>query len=212
MRTRAQYAYPLSPEASLLHLEPTSGSRPIPLSQRLRVLQTELLALEDELADPTNPLLQKEREEEHVDPGELIRGLVDVRTRLDKIKKGKEGRARLVNVVVDGDGISNERVNNMGPPLERKDTVSEREAATKSDLQVMVDIDHRVGELEHIVGSSSTMLDEVCRALVSLKRIFFVYFAFLDFSSACTVAPTYNSSQQSTYNSYSTSTYRFYLS
>ena len=93
MHAWAQYAYPPSPEGSPLLLDPTSGTRPIPLSQRLRALQNELLALENELADPANPLLQKEREEEHVDPGELIRGLVDVRTRLDKIKKGKEGRA-----------------------------------------------------------------------------------------------------------------------
>ena len=161
VRAWAQYAYPPSPEGSPSLLELTSGTRPIPLSQRLRALQNELLALENELADPANPLLQKEREEEHVDPGELIRGLVDVRTRLDKIKKGKEGRARLVSVVVDGDIVSKERAST-SPPTGGKDSLSEHDTTAKSDVQVMVDIDHRVGELEHVIGSSSASLDEVC--------------------------------------------------
>jgi nuclear migration protein JNM1 len=99
-RAKSQYVYPPSPSS------PTDSQnilRPVPLSHRLRSLQTELSALEHELADPSNPLIQREREEENVDPGELIRGLVDVRTRLDKIRKVKEGRARLVGAVLEGD-------------------------------------------------------------------------------------------------------------
>lgn len=127
------------------------------LSQRLRALQNELLSLENELSDPANPLIQKEREEEQVDPGELIRGLVDVRTRLEKIKKGKEGRARLVNVVLDGDFASKEKVTTKSKVL-----TSDPDTPAKSEMQVMIQIDQRVGELERIVGSSSTALDEVC--------------------------------------------------
>lgn len=170
MRARTQYAYPPSPDSPSAGIEQTSGSRPLPLSQRLRTLQHELVALENELADPANPLLQKEREEDHVDPGELIRGLVDVRTRLDKIKKHKEGRARLVNVVLEGNNVTKERPAK-DPPEETK-LSSEQETPLKSDVQVMVDIDRRVGELELVVGSSSTALDEVCVLLQILSSDF----------------------------------------
>ncbi|KAJ7287720.1 Dynamitin-domain-containing protein [Mycena rebaudengoi] len=93
-RPRTHYAYPPSPTDPTSPVEP-STSRPVPLSQRLRALQAEITSLETELSDPANPLLYKEREEDTVDPGELIRGLVDVRGRLDKIRKDKEGRGRL---------------------------------------------------------------------------------------------------------------------
>jgi nuclear migration protein JNM1 len=99
-----------------------------------------------------------------VDPGELIRGLVDVRGRLEKISKGKEGRGRLVGVVMgngdievlkDGkkvDGIQNERA----------DGKKDLEKAKIPDVRSVVEMDRRVGELEKLVGSSSTALDEVC--------------------------------------------------
>lgn len=140
------------------------------LSQRLRALQHELLSLESELADPANPLIQKEREEEHVDPGELIRGLVDVRSRLDKIKKGKEGRARLVNVVLDGD-IDSKEVTIAKDPLP-KTLLSEQDTTARSEMQVMVEVDQRVGELERIVGSSSTTLDEVRSIMVCFSGFY----------------------------------------
>jgi nuclear migration protein JNM1 len=82
---------------------------------------------------------------------------------LDKIKKGKEGRARLVNVVLDGDIAAKEVTITKAPPLpmESKILLSEQDTSAKSEMQVMVEIDQRVGELERIVGSSSTELDEV---------------------------------------------------
>jgi nuclear migration protein JNM1 len=129
----------------------------------LRALQSELAALETELADPSNPLLQKEREENHVDPGELIRGLVDVRGRLDKIRRGKEGRGRLVEVVTGTvvDGMSEnepgserrELGESRRPGKERKDALS--------DVASIAEMDRRVGELEKLVGSSGVALDEV---------------------------------------------------
>ena len=157
MRTRTQYAYPPSPTSPSSPTDQLGAPRALPLSQRLRALQTELAALENELADPSNPLIQKEREEENVDPGELIRGLVDVRTRLDKIKKGKEGRARLVNVVLESDGPSK---STESIPTSKSQGSSPADPA-KSETQTMVDLDHRVGDLENVVGSSSTTLDEV---------------------------------------------------
>ena len=114
--------------------------------------------MESELADPSNPLIQKEREEQNVDPGELIRGLVDVRSRLDKIKKGKEGRARLVGAILESEGTTEDGTTTR----EEKETKREdKTAAPKTELQTMVDLDKRVGQLEGLVGASSTALDEV---------------------------------------------------
>ncbi|KAJ3518140.1 hypothetical protein NLJ89_g66 [Agrocybe chaxingu] len=160
LRTRTQYAYPPSPNSPSSPSHSSGALRPVPLSHRLRSLESELAALENELADPANPLIQKEREEDNVDPGELIRGLVDVRTRLEKIKKGKEGRARLVGAVIDVDTIPKDvsRTRDEGQGL--KLTESTVNAAPKSEMQIMVDVDQRVGQLEHLVGSSSTTLDE----------------------------------------------------
>jgi nuclear migration protein JNM1 len=110
------------------------------------------------LADPSNPLIQKERDEENVEPGELIRGLVDVRSRLDRIKKGKEGRAKLVGVVLDS-GVTSKEISKT---QEISAVVEAAEAIpNKSEMRTMVDIDRRMGELENLVGSSSTSLDEV---------------------------------------------------
>jgi nuclear migration protein JNM1 len=134
-------------------------SRPVPLSHRLRSLQTELSALEHELADPSNPLIQREREEENVDPGELIRGLVDVRTRLDKIRKVKEGRARLVGAVLEGDSLPKDPGNKTLE--EDKATDIDDKINSNSEMQTMVSIDRRVRELETIIGSSNMSLDEV---------------------------------------------------
>jgi nuclear migration protein JNM1 len=136
----------------------------------LRSLQNELAALETELADPSNPLLAKEREEDNVDPGELIRGLVDVRGRLEKISKGKEGRGRLVNVVmgngeidIAGDGKKIvDGIQKGGEGRKSGDRKKDHEKGQASDIRTVVEIDRRVGELEKLVGSSSTALDEVC--------------------------------------------------
>ena len=68
-------------------------------------MQAELDSLEAELADPTNPLLQEQEDDQEnktqLDPGELMRGLVDVRGRLEKVKKGREGRGKLVGAILE---------------------------------------------------------------------------------------------------------------
>ncbi|KAJ7045379.1 Dynamitin-domain-containing protein [Mycena alexandri] len=152
-RPRTHYAYPPSPTDPTSPVEP-STSRPIPLSQRLRALQAELMSLETELADPANPLLFKEREEDSVDPGELIRGLVDVRGRLDKIRKGKEGRGRLVGVILGQDDEKEPSVN----PKSTVPTAADDNG--KPNVRSIVEMDRRVGELEKLVGSSTATLDE----------------------------------------------------
>ncbi|KAF4620407.1 hypothetical protein D9613_000582 [Agrocybe pediades] len=158
-RTRAYYAYPPSPTSPSSELEPSTVSRPTPLSQRLRSLQAELVALENEVADPSNPLLLKEREEQNLDPGELIRGLVDVRTRLDKIKKGREGRARLVGTIL-GEGSEQASTEDRHLVKDHSEPPAATKVQPKTEIQTMVELDQRVGELEQIVGSSNTTLDE----------------------------------------------------
>jgi nuclear migration protein JNM1 len=125
----------------------------------LRALQTELSALETELADPSNPLLQKGKEDDAIDPGELIRGLVDVRGRLEKIRKDKQGRGKLVGVVLgdhDDRGTDAKLKRGGDSTLAKVD-----DNAGKSDARSIVEMDHRVGELEKLLGSSSVTLDEV---------------------------------------------------
>ncbi|PPQ99706.1 hypothetical protein CVT24_009689 [Panaeolus cyanescens] len=150
------YTYPPSPDSPGSPVDPSSISRSVPLSHRLRALQSELTALEQELADPTNPALQRERDEENVDTGELFRGVVDVRSRLDKIRKGKEGRAKLVETVLETKVPSNpessEKRVEPPPPTNAE--------PSKTELHTMVDLDSRLGALENLVGSSSTALDE----------------------------------------------------
>ncbi|KAJ6565719.1 Dynamitin-domain-containing protein [Mycena sp. CBHHK59/15] len=153
-RPRTHYAYPPSPTDPSSPIE-LSTSRPMPLSQRLRALQAEVTSLETELSDPANPLLYKEREEDSVDPGELIRGLVDVRGRLEKIRKGKEGRGRLVGVILGQDG---EREPD---PKHHKSSATTDEPG-KPNVRSIVEMDRRVGELEKLVGSSTAALDEAC--------------------------------------------------
>jgi nuclear migration protein JNM1 len=155
------YEYPASPDLPASPNLSPSRSKPLPLSYRLRSLQNELALLETELADPSNPQLHKEREEDNVDPGELIRGLVDVRGRLEKISKGKEGRGRLVSVVLGEDEMTG--VNGMTKESKKSGFKLEHSKYKGDTLDVkgIAEMDKRVGELETLVGSASTALDEV---------------------------------------------------
>lgn len=170
-RQKARYTYPPESPSSPASPNTLHGApeRPVPIAHRLRALQAELASLEVELADPSNPRLHREREEDNVDPGELIRGLVDVRVRLEKISKGKEGRGKLVNVVI-GNGEAEEGT----LPVDGSEDVEKEkfhDAGTKDgkgkgkgeplDVRSVVEMDKRVGELEKLVGSSSAALDEV---------------------------------------------------
>lgn len=155
-RSRTTYVYPSSPELPSSTTNQSDVSRPIPLSRRLQQLNIELTALETEFSDPSNPLLQKEREEDNIDPGELIKDLVVVRSRLDKFRKCHEGRARLIGTVL-GD--------NRPEPKSKEDQASDSEIEDSnnpeaSKMRNLIDIDKRVAELEKLIGSSSATLDE----------------------------------------------------
>ncbi|KDQ57732.1 hypothetical protein JAAARDRAFT_47592 [Jaapia argillacea MUCL 33604] len=167
-RKRAQrkieYTYPPSPTSPSSPSHPNSN-RPLTYRDRLRLLQSELASLETELSDPSNPLLHKEREEDNVDPGELIRGLVDVRGRLDKINKRKEGRGRLVEVVLgeERDDAAGDEGEGDGQGGKEEDGGAKADGKAKKEVgevKSIAEMDRRVGELEELIGSASTSLDE----------------------------------------------------
>ena len=132
------------------------------------MLQAELTALEAELEDPSNPALQAREKNggAAVDPGEMIRGLVDVRRRLEKVRRGREGRGRLVGVVL-GTGVGGERSESEDEDEDedRHDGQQQGKGGIKGsvdpDVKSIVEMDKRVGELEKLVGSVSATLDEV---------------------------------------------------
>ena len=80
-----------------------------------------------------------------------------MRTRLDKIRKVKEGRARLVDAVLEGDSLPRDQANKK---LDEEDK-TDNKVNSNSEMQTMITFDRRVRELETIVGSSNTSLDEV---------------------------------------------------
>jgi len=163
-RQRTRYVYPPSSSSSSGHSRSSSRSptRRLPLPARLRALQADLAALEAELEDPSNPALQaREKDGEGVDPGEMIRGLVDVRRRLEMVRREREGRGRLVGVVVgegeDGDG--DDRDGNDGERVRAAGNLG----GDVPEARRIVEMDKRVGELEKLVGSVSATLDEVSK-------------------------------------------------
>lgn len=130
-------------------------------------MQSELASLETELADPANPLLARDREQNQVDPGQLLKGLVDVKARLAKYSASHEGRVRLVQDVlqdpppVDQATETVPEKNGSGVSKEAKEPHKSLETAKD-----VADIDRRIGELERLVGSASTSLDEVFFAFI----------------------------------------------
>ncbi|OCH90232.1 hypothetical protein OBBRIDRAFT_819377 [Obba rivulosa] len=164
-RPRIQYTYPASPSSSPSPPGSPLPNPALPLSQRLQHLQAEVEALEAELADPSNPQLVKEKEARHVEPGELIKGVVDVKGRLEKIGKTQDGRTKLVNVIL-GEEPKPEKADKSSPfqkPSLDKSATAEEGVKEKKTLDVkdIAEMDRRVGELEKVVGSSSTALDEL---------------------------------------------------
>ncbi|KAL1743072.1 Dynamitin-domain-containing protein [Schizophyllum fasciatum] len=149
-RFRSRYTYPPSPSRS--RSRSPSKERPLPISKRLLNIQAELESIEAEVNESAK---EKIETEENIDPGELIRGLTDVRRRLGQIKKDKEGRGRLVEM------ITSEEAEKEKQQVQEADA---KEKAKKTDEKVevrsVVEIDKRVGELEKLVGAATTVLDE----------------------------------------------------
>lgn len=166
-RQRALYAYPPSPSSSPSNSASRSPSptRHLSLPARLRALQAELVALEAEMADPSNPALQpREKGGETVDPGEMIRGLVDVRKRLEKVRNAKEGRGRLIDVVSSEKTAFTKGDEELQGTEDKggKDVLSKNSRdKSRSDPTDVTEMDKRVGELEKLIGSVNVTLHEV---------------------------------------------------
>ncbi|KAI9068320.1 hypothetical protein FKP32DRAFT_1587720 [Trametes sanguinea] len=172
-RPKVQYVYPPSPSPDDESRPASPTHPPVSLSQRLRLLQAEVAALETELSDPTNPLLRKEKEAGHADPGELIRGMVDVKRRIEKISKAREGRGKLVSVVLgesDAEDAAHEmKAGDAAQETGKKSEEGAKESSSASgpakgkapEVRDIAEMDRRVGELEKLVGSSSAALDEL---------------------------------------------------
>ncbi|KAL1735698.1 Dynamitin-domain-containing protein [Schizophyllum commune] len=151
-RFRSRYTYPPSPSRS--RSRSPSKERPVPISKRLLAIQAELESIEAEVSGSAK---EKIVSEENIDPGELIRGLTDVRKRLGQIKKDKEGRGRLVEM------ITSEGVEGKGEGGGEGGEGNEKEKpkkGEKEEVRSVVEIDKRVGELEKLVGAATTVLDE----------------------------------------------------
>lgn len=155
-RDRSLYTYPST------RSESPSPSHPPSLAVRLRLLQAEVASLETELSDSSNSVVHAQAEEGHVDPGELIQSLVDVKSRLEKFNQKQDGRVKLVKEVLkeepakeeakeigaaDASSVGKEVVGEVGKP--------------RSEVQDLAAMDQRLGEIEKLVGSASTSLDEV---------------------------------------------------
>ena len=84
-----------------------------------------------------------------------------MRTRLDKIRKAKEGRARLVGAVLEGDSLPKDQGIKRLDEEDKATTTVNDKLNSNSEMQNIISIDRRVRELETIIGSSTTSLDEV---------------------------------------------------
>lgn len=190
-RPRIQYTYPPSPTSSgrsspelYPHHHHKRTPHALSLAERLANLKAELATLESELIDvhqQESPaaeedegavLVESEKAKKiehsrgHVEPGELIQEVVDVKARLEKIGKLKEvrtGREKLVNAVLQGVGErgGSTTLDEEKPENETEKTTKE-DAAVRMEVRDIAEMDRRLGELERAVGSVSTSADEVC--------------------------------------------------
>ncbi|KIY65924.1 hypothetical protein CYLTODRAFT_491918 [Cylindrobasidium torrendii FP15055 ss-10] len=114
--------------------------RKMSVGMRLKALQAELSALEADAAVG---------QEDDGDAGELIRGLVDVRSRLSALRRGRGSLVAKLTNDVDGQVESSS-------PAPGPSTPASTDAKTG-----LVGIDERVAQLERVVGSSTASLDEL---------------------------------------------------
>lgn len=88
-----------------------------------------------------------------------MRGLVEVRGRLEKVKKEKEGRGRLVGAILGQDSEIQKVKRGASTAAEHKEKKEDEEADEESDTN-LIELDRRISELEGLIGSSSIALDE----------------------------------------------------
>jgi nuclear migration protein JNM1 len=116
--------------------------------------------LEAELSDPLNPALHIDDDKgSKLDTGELMRGVVEVRGRLEKVRRGKETRGKLVETILNRESNepSQARASDGGDAGDSKPNEAKEDGSG-----TLTTLDRRVGELEELLGSSSIALDDVC--------------------------------------------------
>jgi hypothetical protein len=194
---RTRYTYPPSPDSDQGDVSPSKTP-----AQRLRALQAELAALEAEVA--ASPEQAEESEEENAQ--DLLRGLVNVRERIEQVHLARKGRGAILVKTVDEE-----------PPLAEKDDQAEikgEHETGESSKEVqpggvrdLADIDRRVGTLEELVGSASAALDEV-RFGVSLHLSSLNCIIYVDLSAAATAVAHAQSIERSACLAHTASAYR----
>ena len=161
-RARIHYTYPSSPTSSGSERDSPArhwtSSQKLSFSQRLQVIKREVEALEQEIHAQDE---SQEAHEAQTNPAELIRELVDVKARLNKVGTAAvkdSGRSKLVNAVLT-DGVGELEVK-----TEPKEVVAEEKKVEVKEgdmITFTAEIDRRLGALEKAIGSSTTTLDEV---------------------------------------------------
>ncbi|KAG9120110.1 hypothetical protein FRC07_004545 [Ceratobasidium sp. 392] len=147
-RQRVLYSYPSSTPSS--SRSPSPSKSELPLSERIAAMKRDLIVLEAEAARGTMG--------ESDEPTELMRELSDVRGRL----AGVSGRARLVQALVNGHNGKSVPAEVVSHDAEPKSAGGAGVVVGASGVGVgVVDMDKRIAQLEKLVGSSGTLLDEV---------------------------------------------------
>ncbi|KAF8606288.1 hypothetical protein BDV93DRAFT_521117 [Ceratobasidium sp. AG-I] len=154
-RERVLYSYSAtSPSSSR---SPSPSKSQLPLSERIAAMKQDLAALETEAIHDAG---------EDDGPTDLMRELSDMRGRL----AGVSGRARLISAVVNGKQKA--KLGDAGEASESQNARTHdteprvRQEATKVNVingdggHGVVDMDKRIAQLEKLIGSSGTSLDE----------------------------------------------------
>lgn len=216
------------------------GTRGLSLAQRLIKLKAELASLENELGESQkegspafddeepvdvgaeiaegNKVKKSMTPHPHVEPAELIKEVVDVKLRIEKIGKMKDGkveREKLVSAVLQGtgekvtNGHADEHENEREGSL-ADERVKEEGVPVKMEVRDVAEMDRRLGEIERAVGSSSTSIDEVCVTSNSGVLTFSQMFTEHTTSFAITSSP--DPPQYPAHSPHSTSPHRQHLS
>lgn len=205
-RERVLYSYSASSPSS--SRSPSPSKSHLPLSERIAAMKQNLAILEAEAAHDAG---------ENDEPTELMRELSGMRGRL----AGVSGRSRLISAVVNGKqkaklgDAGDSQTQNVGThdaePRVRQEAVRVNESNGTDGGHGVVDMDKRIAQLEKLIGSSGTSLDEVnchflCYDLLAAHVYLYIVVAA---PSAASSSPHTNFDPVNA--PYSTSTYRLHL-
>lgn len=129
----------------------TDAAAAPPLSQRLNTLRHELAALEAE----AQTSFTTSATEEELNSSELVRELSDMRTRLERVGSSSETRKKVLKGITPKPSHTEGVEGNA-----RAGDNADHERKIKNVHEVS-DMDRRLGDLEKVLGSSATTLDEV---------------------------------------------------